>query len=311
MLSKGILFLFTSSLCYSASCLAFVVSEANSAQVTTWVGILGLPITTALLSLEKSFKPKKLYRNKDLYLSIVSAFFFGGFGIWVNFHSLKYILPSDNNMVSIFIILVMSVTMQAIEDKIFPTILTLFSVLLGIIGTVFICNPKQILSSEILSSGTLKGVIFAALSGSSLTIMYSNVRRFHTISPTLSCLGMMIGNFTFGITSYRPFSGETSCAITSLIMSLIAAGAQSLTSYLGMHGSMLTTITALSIMQLLAPSLNFVAQYFLFPARVVWTSAIGIIFVVLAVLVQLKVLRDREKMLKIRTNENVIYETKH
>ena len=142
-------------------------------------------------------------------------------------------------------------------------------------------------------------------------MLYSNVRRFHAISPTWSCLGQMIGNFAFGIASYRPFSGETSCAVTSLIMSLAAAGTQSLTSYFGMHGSMLTTITALSIMQLLAPSLNFVAQYFLFPDRVVWTSAIGIFFVVLAVLVQLKVLRDRERISKQLSQENAINELKN
>ena len=53
-------------------------------------------------------------------------------------------------MVGVFVILVMSVFMQSFEDKRCPTILTLMSMLLGIIGTIFICNPKQIVSSDIL-----------------------------------------------------------------------------------------------------------------------------------------------------------------
>ena len=96
------------------------------------------------------------------------------------------------------------------------------------------------------------------------------------------------------------------CQSANLYLTLLSATCQAVCQVFGLHGSKMTTVTALSVLHLLVPALNFVAQCVFIPDRVVYTSAIGIAFVAVAVLLQLKVVRQREKRMKQKNNTRQI-----
>ena len=156
-----------------------------------------------VLSLEsQNFKPAASAKRSSFYISAISAALFGGFGIWINFKSLNYILPSDNTMVCVFTKLTVSVIFQSIEDKRKPTWLTISSIILGIIGTAVICNPKTFLDGNFFQSDTLKGVLLAAACGTSLIFMHVSMRKFGEITPSWTYLWFSVGILGFGLASY-------------------------------------------------------------------------------------------------------------
>ena len=55
------------------------------------------------------------------------------------------------------------------------------------------------------------------------------------------------------------------------------------------------TVTAAAVIQLLSPVFSFLLQLVLFPHIVWWRSGVGILSIILAVMVQLRVLKKREK----------------
>ena len=231
MLSRGVIYLSLGALCYSLGSLSFAKSGAQSSQISTWVGIIGSPTCILLLALDNSFKPTENLKNVDLYLSLLNGFVFGGAAIFLHFWSLEYILPADNNMVVVFFHICSSVIFQMLEDKRFPSVLTFFSVLFGFIGTFFVCNPKDLLTKNILEVDNLKGVALVALAGVSFACMYANIRRFQNIPPPWTSLGAALGNFASGLTSYNPWrvTSQQQCANMPRLLALLAAVFQTTT----------------------------------------------------------------------------------
>ena len=296
--TQGVIFLLINAFSISSASLLFVTSGREPAQIITWVGLFGAPLSLTLLSTEKSFNPVKLCKMKQFYLSILSASLFGSIAIGFHFWSLEFILPSDNNMVGVFFSLFTSVILQSFEDRKRPTLLTIVSVFFGFIGTVVICDPRTLFTDRILDFRTIKGVTICAISGTCFACLYSNIRRFPKMPPEWTCLWLMVGNISFGMISYRPLAADyQTCSKLAMILSAGSSILQALASIFGLKGTMHTTVTALSVIQLLAPVFSFFVQIFILPEGVSWTSAVGIIFVVLAVLTQLKVLRRREEIM--------------
>ena len=188
--AQGLALLSSGALCYSTGSLCFAKSAAQSSQVNTWVGILGTPFCIFLLSLDKEFSPIDYITDPKLYLCLLNGILFGGAAIVLHFWSLEFILPSDNNMIVVFFHIVGSILMQFLEDRQIPSLLTFVSVVLGFIGTFFVCNPKDLFTKNILEAENMKGVVLVALAGLSFAAMYGNSRKFGKISPIWSVLGI-------------------------------------------------------------------------------------------------------------------------
>ena len=154
----GVFMLLANTIFFSVSCLAYVLSGVSSGQMSSWVGIFGTPLSTLILSTEmQTFQPCKIVHLKQFYLSIISAFVLGGFGTYLNYCSLNYILPADSTMVAIFTKLVVSVILQSVEDRERPSLMTILSVFSGVVGTAVICHPKTLITGKASGVDTLKG----------------------------------------------------------------------------------------------------------------------------------------------------------
>ena len=230
-MNKGVLYLSSGALCYSLGSLSFSKSGAQSSQINTWVGLIAIPVCILILSLNTHFSPFSRRRSPDLYLSILNGFLFGGAAIYLHFWSLEYLLPSDNNMVVVAFFICSSVVFQIIEEKRMPSILTFASVLLGILGTFFVCNPTDLFTKNILELDNIKGVCLVALAGISFGFLYSSVRRYNSVPPVWICLGAAFGNLASGLTSYNPWSDASmqSCDPFPRILALMASVFQSTT----------------------------------------------------------------------------------
>ena len=155
---RGVTLLSLGAFVYSFGALSFAKLGTKSSVVNTWVGILGTPTCIILLSIDKSFSVSQHVRDIQLYFCFMSGFIFGGTAIFCSFWSLEFILPSDNNMIVVFFHIVGSLFMQFREDGKFPKDgLTFLSILLGFVGTFFICNPKDIFTKNIMELHSIKG----------------------------------------------------------------------------------------------------------------------------------------------------------
>ena len=160
-------------------------------------------------------------------------------------------------------------------------------------GTAFICNPIALVTQNISQNKTVKGVIIGSFVGIFQSLLFSNARKFKTISPCWSFLGYVLGIFLAGLINSD--IGYISCSLEQQVLDAKSALLQAPAAFFAILGSYYMTVTALSVTQLLAPAINFTAQIFLFPDRFSWSSAVGIMFTVLAVLVQMQVVRGRER----------------
>ena len=148
-----------------------------------------------------------------------------------------------------------------------------------------------------------EGFLIAAVHGACISIMHANMRRFPKMTSSWTCLWFMAGNLFFGMITYRLYSqseSSFSCESSTLVLALIASVFQAIAPFFAAWGVRKTSVVAISVIQLLAPVLNFVAQYFLMPKKVSWASVIGIFFVAVAVLLQLNVIKNRATSMKKR-----------
>ena len=155
---RGVTLLSLGAFVYSFGALSFAKLGTKSSVVNTWVGILGAPSCIILLSIDKNFSVSQYVRDIQLYFCFMSGFIFGGTAIFCSFWSLEFILPSDNNMIVVFFHIVGSLFMHFREDGKFPKDgLTFLSILLGFVGTFFICNPEDIFTKNIMELHSIKG----------------------------------------------------------------------------------------------------------------------------------------------------------
>ena len=165
----------------------------------------------------------------------------------------------------------------------------------GIIGTAFISNILLLFDQNLFDWGKVFGVCLTMLASASLATSFATLRRHQNITPIWSSLWQAIGSMILGSFLWDPVAPN--CSLQSNLLAVISMIFMAITSFFAFSGSInkAVTITAVFVCQLLSPALCFVAEIFLFPEKILWTSCVGIGFNVVAVLLQLHVLREREK----------------
>ena len=294
-MDKGLLFIILRAVCFAVYTLAFAKSGYNSSNVIIWFGLFGTAFFCALLALDKNFTFQKVEQFKFSYtVMALNGCMLASFPGFLIPKALDYILPSNQNMVFVFFALFTSVILQSIEDRTFPTFLTILSVVCGIIGTAFISNVLLMFDKSLFDWGRIFGVSLTMLAGAALATAFANIRRHQNVTPLWSCLWQVIGSFIWGALYWDPVAPK--CSLQSTLLALTCFVFMSFTSFFAFSGSInkSVTITAVFVCQLLSPALCFVAEIFLFPDEILWTSCVGIGFNVVAVLIQLRVLRQRE-----------------
>ena len=296
--NKGLLWLFMNSSFYSTASLGFVSSGFDTLMLSTWTGLFGVLVALIKLPHDPTFKLNKLPGTLDFYLTLLNGFIFGGSSNALHFWSLKYILPSDSILINSFFCLFSSVVAEIIRDKERPTILSLLSVFVGVIGTGLICNPQALFTLDILQMRSLLGVALATCSGLAFVLMLSNLRRFTKAIPTSwSYFGYMLGTMCFGFISYRPFSTvNLSCALHLKFIAAFAALCHVAAAFCMVNGTTKVTVSGTFVIQTSASVLTFLAQVLLFPDRITHMSTVGTAFIVVSVMIQVIVLRRREHM---------------
>ena len=140
--NRGLLLLLINATLYALASLGFVRSGFNTSLLATWFGLLGSIIALTKLITEPKFYFFLHRRDRNLYFCFLNGFIFGGASFGLHFWSLRFILPSDSILVNAFFSLFSSVVVEIIKEKKRPTVLSIISVLAGVIGTGLICNPQ-------------------------------------------------------------------------------------------------------------------------------------------------------------------------
>ena len=297
--NRGIIWLLINVICYSAASLGFVKTGFNSSLISFWVGLNGVLLSVTLLSLDTEFSVHSLLHKRQLYLSFLNGLIFGGGANGLHFISLRYILPSDSMLINAFFCLCSSVVAETVRERKCPTLLSVASVLSGVIGTGLICNPQALFSLDILQMKSLLGVSMATLSGVAFVFLLTNIRSFNEINPSWNYLGFIFGTGAFGLMNYRPFRTiNPDCSLMAKILVYLCFMSQAVASFAVIKGSTKVTIIATFVIQTSTSIVTFAAQLFLFPDRITLQNTVGTIFIVCSVALQLVVLRVRDRKLQ-------------
>ena len=218
---RGIVYLLLNALGYSVSSLTFVKSGLQASQFLFWFGLIATTFAVITLILDNHFDLSTELRNRQIYLSLANGGIFGSLALFCHFKSLEFILPSDNNMVSVTFSLLTAVVLQSFEEHSLPSILTIISVFLGLTGTVIISNPVALVTENISQITTIKGVIFCSFVGIFLSVMFSNARKFDKITPFWSYFGYMLGILLLGLITAD--IGFISCSLETKILAAVSA----------------------------------------------------------------------------------------
>ena len=88
-----------------------------------------------------------------------------------------------------------------------PSGYSILSIFLGLLGTVFICEPQTLFTSGKPQYRIVTGIFIAALSGIAAAFFFANVKRFSEagLSNAWSFLWFMAGCSFFASITYNPF----------------------------------------------------------------------------------------------------------
>ena len=304
-INRGLLWLLTNSVFYALASLGFVRSGLNTSLLTTWFGLLGSITAIGILFTENNFRIIQHGKDKRLYFCFLNTFIFGGSAFGCHFLSLRYILPSDSMLINAFFCLCSSVVAETVRERKCPTLLSVASVLSGVIGTGLICNPQALFSLDILQMKSLLGVSLALFSGIFFVLMISRIRNFSQFPVSWYFLGYMTGSTVAGLFTYRPFSEVILCALHLKLIALAAIFCQIFAAFSIVRGTSDVTVSGTFVIQTSSSVFTFIAQIILFPGRITILATLGTGFIVASVLTQVGVLMLRDQKMRQMSIEQI------
>ena len=189
-----------------------------------------------------------------------------------------------------------SVILEVFKVRKRPSLASLLSIVFGLLGTIFICKPKSLFSTETFleSQNSFLGVGFASLSGLNGSLFYFILRNLDcNIPDSWHFLWFMVGSGLFGSITYRPLSsgGQGDCVTFLRSCAIMASVTQVGCGITAIKSVKRIVPSAAFVLQLFSTAITFIFQLIIFPGILTWTSTVGTILVIISVSLQIYAVR--------------------